>query len=56
MNRSISYLKVNKVQSAACISTIDCVIIMADKHTSETIYLSLKEKGKMSCVSNTVLL
>ncbi len=26
----------NKVQPAACFTTIDCVIIMADKHTSET--------------------
>jgi len=33
-------------QPIACITAAECVIIMAEKHTSETRYLSLKEKGK----------
>ena len=39
----------------ACITTTECVIIMVVKYTSETHYFFLKEKGKTSCTSNTVL-
>ena len=30
-----------------CLIPAECVIIMADKHTSETGYFSLKEKGRL---------
>ena len=40
----------------ACITAIECVMIMADKHTSKTHCISLKKKGKRSCASKTVLL
>ena len=40
----------------ACFTMVECFIIMAEQHISETHYLFLKENDKMSCVSNTVLL
>ena len=39
----------------ACLITVECFIIMEDQHISEIHCLFLKEKDKMSCVSNTVL-
>jgi hypothetical protein len=44
-----------KNQPIACITAAECVIIMADKHTSETNCLSLKEKGKTTCANERAL-
>jgi len=45
MNISNSFQRL-KNQPIACINAIECVIIMADKHISETHYLFLTEKDK----------
>ncbi len=44
-----------KNQPIGCITATECVIIMADEHTSETHYLSLKEKGKTTCANERAL-
>jgi len=45
-----------KNQPIGCITATECVIIIADKRTSETHYLSLKEKGKTTCANERALL